>query len=36
MGALNFGCDVLLFAVLTLLDSMETWNFRRKKKTTIQ
>ena len=34
-GCLKFGCDrVLLFAVLTLLDSMETWNFR--KKTTIQ
>ena len=32
-GCLKFGCDrVLLFAVLTLLDSMETWNFRRKKK----
>ena len=31
MGASNFGRDNSLFAVLTLLDSMETWTFRRRK-----
>ena len=32
MGASKFGCDECFSLLFTLLDSMETWNFRRRKK----
>ena len=35
MGASNFGCDECFSLLFTLLDSMETWNFRRKKNYTV-
>ena len=35
MGASNFGCDECFSLLFTLLDSMETWNLRRKKNTMI-
>ena len=30
MGASKFGCDECFSLLFTLMDSMETWNFRKK------